>query len=180
MSAVPGGSLVPERRPNCLKSKGGIVQKSALLSPSRIVVEGLKDNTIDIDGMLSCSELSVDARVEIFGEVHADIEEHARELFLKGVLQFVLTVILISSMPTSNDTTLRDCGMVDLLERSGLGLETVVEAKNLIVGYGAHSEKDQTKEPTHWKLARLSGKQTIGKMEERKGGGDSYRARRCI
>lgn len=84
-NSVPSPPGVAEFRVDFVEVQRFISQECALLIPTRIVVNGLEDDTVNVD--IALYQLLVDVTVVILGYVDSDVECHAGESFLEGRLQ---------------------------------------------------------------------------------------------
>jgi hypothetical protein len=141
VDAVPSGGVVLERMLNLLEAVGGVVQKSALLSPARVVVQSLKNDAVNINSVASVGELLVKATIVVLGEVDGDVESDAGESLLKGLLEGVLLVCLVSAVPNGDNIAFLQSGLVDLIKASSLVLDLVVKAQDLVIAKDAPGEE---------------------------------------
>lgn len=117
---IPSPPGIAEIRVDLVEVERLVTQQSALLIPARIVVDGLEDDTINVD--VALGQLLVDVAVDVFGDVDSNVECHAGEALLEGRLQSILLVRLVTAVPEGDNATLGKCSLVNLIQGSSLDL----------------------------------------------------------
>lgn len=73
----------------------------------------LKNHAVDVD--IALRQLAINVSVDVLGNVDGQVESHAGEALLESLLESILLVLLITSMPESNDSSLRERSLVDVV-----------------------------------------------------------------